>query len=253
MFYYINPRTHVMLLQIVAIVFLFIIIAMMFYLSSQTGDISSEINDIDIPPCPACPSCPSCPTCPSQCKELSDKKETMEKESEKTDVQCPECPVCETKNYPTVDEIVSGIFPGRNMGLTRGGKYFSVDESNYELLPEYNYYDSTKAFPEDSILNQMATGGPVINQERLETDNSFENMNINTSMSMGLMGNTRSGNNPGITNSKMPDAILAEEIVEGEVVMDEMGEMDEMDEMGEMGEMGEMDEMGEMGEMGENP
>ena len=115
MFYYINPRTHVMLLQIVAIVFLFIIIAMMFYLSSQTGDLGTDIKNIDIPECPSCPSCPSCPACPSQCKGDSSLNDKLGKLTEKMDEKmdgkmgdnCPECPVCETKGYPTVEEIMS--------------------------------------------------------------------------------------------------------------------------------------------------
>tara|TARA_B100001094_G_scaffold69786_1_gene66262 strand:+ start:68 stop:805 length:738 start_codon:yes stop_codon:yes gene_type:complete len=224
-----------MLLQIVAIVFLFIIIAMMFYLSSQTGDLGTDIKNIDIPECPSCPSCPSCPACPSQCKgdsSLNDKlgkltEKMDEKMDGKTGDNCPECPVCETKGYPTVEEIVSGIFPGRNMGLTRGGQFFPVNaESNYELLPEYNYYDATQAFPETSLLDQAMTGGPIINQDSLQFDNSFENTDIDTTMSMGLSSKPRPGNNLGITNDKSSDVIIAEEIVEGEVVENGVGQGD---------------------------
>ena len=50
-------------------------------------------------------------------------------------------------NYPTVEDIVSGIFPGRNMGLTRGGIYQPLDAPGcYELLPEYDFYKPETLF-----------------------------------------------------------------------------------------------------------
>ena len=70
------------------------------------------------------------------------------------------------------------------------------------------------------------TGGPIINQDSLQFDNSFENTDINTSMSMGLSSKPRPGNNLGITNDKSSDVIIAEEIVEGEVVGNDVGQGD---------------------------
>jgi len=69
-------------------------------------NITQKSNDISCPDCPTCPDikCPDCPTCPEK----------------------PECPVCPNVNYPTVNDIVSGIFPGRDPGLTLTGEYFPV-------------------------------------------------------------------------------------------------------------------------------
>ena len=36
----------------------------------------------------------------------------------------------------------------------KNGKYFDVQENeNYELMPDYDFYEAQKAFPTDSILN----------------------------------------------------------------------------------------------------
>ena len=54
---------------------------------------------------------------------------------------------------PTVEDIVGGIFPGRNSGLTRGGKYFTVQsDDNYNLLPNKNNIEPT-APSQDEVLD----------------------------------------------------------------------------------------------------
>jgi hypothetical protein len=188
--YYLNPRTQVLLLQILSIIFIFIIILMIAYHSIETTALKQEINDINIPPCPECPACPGCPACPVPEINMEELKENMDMK-DKINLQCPECPSCPElsqsgQSYPTVEDIVSGIFPGRNMGLTRGGIYQTLDASgSYEILPEYDFYKPEDAFPKDSILSR-AVGD--IEKDKLVFDNSYDNMNIDTRMNNGLNG-----------------------------------------------------------------
>ena len=113
----------------------------------------------------------------------------LEEKIDNIKLDCPECPVCPEANegqYPTVEDIVGGIFPGRNMGLTRGGMYQTLGgDGSYELLPEYDFYRPEDAFPQDTILNR-AVGD--IEKEKMMFDNSYDNMNIDTRMNTGLNG-----------------------------------------------------------------
>ena len=182
--YYLNPRTQVLLLQILSLIFIFIIILMISYHSMETNALKQEIDSIEIPTCPACPACPACPNCPSQ--TVNTNTEDMK---DKINLECPACPECPQQDmgqYPSVEDIVSGIFPGRNMGLTRGGMYQTLDASgSYELLPEYDFYKPEDAFPEDTILSR-AVGD--IEKEKMIFDNSYDNMNIDTRMNTGMNG-----------------------------------------------------------------
>ena len=160
---------------------------MISYHSMETSELKNEINNIDVPPCPACPACPACPGCPSTNIDMKD--HNIE---DKINLECPACPECPScgdsaqPSYPTVEDIVSGIFPGRNMGLTRGGIYQTLDSSgSYELLPEYDFYKPEDAFPKDTILSR-AIGD--IEKDKLVFDNSYDSMNIDTRMNTGLNG-----------------------------------------------------------------
>ena len=160
---------------------------MISYHSMETSELKNDINNIEIPSCPACPACPSCPGCPSTNIDMKD--HNIEDKINLECPSCPSCPSCQTDappTYPTVEDIVGGIFPGRNMGLTRGGIYQTLDSSgSYELLPEYDFYKPEDAFPKDSILRR-AVGD--IEKDKLIFDNSYDSMNVDTRMNTGLNG-----------------------------------------------------------------
>ena len=184
------------------------------YLSSETSELKSDIDGIEIPECPECPACPGCPSCPQMIvneKEQGDIKEKINLECPK----CPECPDCESGQYPTVEDIVGGIFPGRNMGLTRGGIYKEVSPAgSYELLPEYDFYRPEDAFPKDTILSR-AIG--EIEEDRIQFDNSFDNSNVDTRMNMGL-NNLEKGNLQNLVNRKNEEELQVPVDEEGGLV-----------------------------------
>ena len=192
--YSFNPREYNEILQFVTLFLLVVIGSMLYYMSDSTEKLQNELSELelscpehpDIPSCPKCPDltcteegkCPDC-ICPNNehsCPKCPDSSHT-----------CPQCPQCPAPPHcPTVEEIVGGIFPGRNTGITSGGKYFDIQANdNYELLPDYDFYQPMNAFPTDSILDPLHTGNVRVPPDSI--DNSIDNFNINTSGSRSLV------------------------------------------------------------------
>jgi len=194
MYYYLNPKSHVMMLQILLMVLLIIIIAMVYHQSTLSDQLDTDIKAIDFT-CPDCPNCPrneKCPQCPDcNCKDGK---------------SCPACPSCPENNTscPSVEDIVSGIFPGRTAGLTTGGRYFEINANeSYELLPDYDFYQPGNAFPENSVLDQpLISGNPPVTMDQI--NNSMENINIDTNVATTL-----SGMNMGMGASRRADSNLS--------------------------------------------
>ena len=124
-------------------------------LKDQIGNLKMECPkcpdlkcpDIEIPKssqnnsCPEvnCPQCPNiqCPTCPTQ----------------------PSCPECPGVNYPTVKEIVAGIFPGKDPGISLTGGYFP----STTLLNDQN-----RNIPMSSQQSEVVSmdGNPLLNLDQ---------------------------------------------------------------------------------------
>ena len=116
-----GSNSNVAVLQIIIIILALVIIGLLF---SETHDITDKIDKFKCPACPACNcdhknecpdcicekgetgvECPTCPTCP----------------------EAPECPKLPDKGTGTiVKDILDGIFPGKNRGKTKDGKYFPL-------------------------------------------------------------------------------------------------------------------------------
>ena len=188
MYYYMNPRSQIMVMQVLLVMLVFIIMGMMYSQYSLSSDMKNDINNIDFS-CPdvTCPTNNKCPDC--VCPEGENKSH-----------DCPSCPKCpdNNTNCPSVDDIVSGLFPGRSTGLTTAGKYFEINtDETYELLPDYSYFDAGVQFPDNPVLDQpLITGNPDITSNQIS--NSIENLNIDTNtqeslsgMNMGLGSETR--------------------------------------------------------------
>lgn len=246
MFTYIfdNPRQYNEILQFIALFLLFVIGLMIYFMSQKTSDLKSQISQLEmecpacpsVPACPVCPegkACPQCPTCPSLTCGTDGKCPDCICPADQKCPQCPDCnkqcPPCNANaNCPTVDDIVGGIFPGRNPGITQNGKYFNVQANeSYELMPDYDFYEPQKAFPTDSILNPVNTnyrGGTTVNTKNtMQVDSVNKNTNTMVSQSLsaqpeigevsmdemprmnpGNMGVPSNGNNGPNSNSGIP-------------------------------------------------
>lgn len=192
-----NPRDNILGLQALVLACIFIIGAMLYYIGSNTDELHAEITslqnevntlELECPKCPDHPKIPACPKCPDV--NMPDVNiPGREACPQCPDCNCPEndeCPPCNASaDCPTVDDIVGGIFPGRNTGVTSGGKYFDVQANeSYELLPDYDFYQPVDAFPTDSILEPLRAGNVSVPEDSIE--NSIDNSLINTSGSRSL-------------------------------------------------------------------
>ena len=82
---------------------------------------------------------------------------------------------------PSAEEIASAVFPGRNTGLTSGGKYFDIKKSgSYELLPDYDFYKSEEAFPVDSLLLDPPLRDANVPVTQNQIDNSTGSFHVDT-------------------------------------------------------------------------
>tara|TARA_B100000686_G_C16640335_1_gene889737 strand:+ start:64 stop:912 length:849 start_codon:yes stop_codon:yes gene_type:complete len=211
-----NPRDNIIGLQALAIVCIFIIGCMLYYMSETTDTLNSEINDLksevntlelECPACPAHPKIPACPKCPTlTCPSINNAKcpDCPDCNCPEND-ECPACPDCSASaDCPTVDDIVGGIFPGRNPGITSGGKYFNIQANeSYELLPDYDFYQPVDAFPTDSILEQpLRFGNVALPEDAIENsiDSSLVNTDESRSLNMGRMDMASSGDTTGATS-----------------------------------------------------
>mgnify|MGYP001376581282 CR=1 FL=1 len=181
-----------------------IIGSLMFNVHNLSDKLNTEMQNIDskFPKCPECPetkcpemncpemkcpensNCPQCPQCPD-CPSLPHPipKETEEKEKEKVKTP-PASPPSSPQNCPTVKEIVSGIFPGRNPNVVDGGRYFNIDPFNtYDGLSSSNFYEQNYKFPINKVLKpDVPLRDYNISGENL-INNSIENRNVDTNMS----------------------------------------------------------------------
>ena len=166
-----------------------VIVILIIQNSNMSEEINKEIAGIE-KKCPECPNCEikcpenkECPQCP-ECPKLPELPQNGE---------CPQCPDCnktcpKCQDCPTVDDIVTGMFPGRNPKVVSGGKYFEVDAANtYDGLSTSNFYEKNYKFPMDKILKPDS---PQMNDYNLggeeQINNSIENENVNTSKSVSL-------------------------------------------------------------------
>lgn len=204
--YAFDTSEYAEILQYVSLFLLFVIGTMIYYMSTNSEtlgkDLKDQISNLDLecPKCPDHPGCPACPKCPDlKCNEgmCPECPACPSGEGE----ECPTCPTVPPVSCPTVEDIVSGIFPGRNPGITSGGKYFDImANESYELLPSYDFYNPVDAFPSDSILSvpdNLMQGNVDI--PPTEIDNSVDGNLVNTSpdTSLSRMNMASSGENTG--------------------------------------------------------
>ena len=139
--YSFNPREYNEILQFVTLFLLVVIGSMLYYMSDSTEKIQNELSELELS-CPEHPDIPSCPKCPDL---------TCTKEGECPDCICPDsshtCPKC--PNYPvnqacpTVEEIVGGIFPGRNTGITT--RHLIIEEQSQKKKLFFKKNDDSAA------------------------------------------------------------------------------------------------------------
>jgi hypothetical protein len=166
-------------LLLVVVVLILIILFLVYRENSKADEIKDKISNLKM----ECPSCPSCPECPDvSCPEVScpDNPRDCPACPDCPNTSCPKCPKCPdlpNMNYPTVNEIIDGIFPGRDQGVTLGGDYFPL-QAFTESCP----------IPGDPQINELPlelnaatieTDISLLGSEKLISDNDNGNGNDN--------------------------------------------------------------------------
>jgi hypothetical protein len=207
--YTFDTSEYAEILQYVSLFLLFVIGTMIYYMSTNSEslgkDLKDQISNLDLecPKCPDHPGCPACPKCPDlKCNEGMCPECPACPEGEGESKECPACPTVPPVSCPTVDDIVTGIFPGRSPGITSGGKYFDImANESYELLPSYDFYNPVDAFPSDSILSvpdNLMQGNVDVPPTQIDNsvDGNLVDTNIDTSLSRMDMASTGENTGP---------------------------------------------------------
>jgi len=190
-------------LSILIVFGLLMISGLIYHIIDMNDQLNKEITSIEdkIPKCPECPACPNCdvkcakcesncpkcPKCPEHptCPECP-QGDNCPKCTEGT--ECPACPVCQQTDCPSVDEIVSGVFPGRNPKVMSDSRYYDISPANsVGGLSSTNFYNTENKFPNDPIIPLTE---PIRNYNNsFDSDllnNSYDNNDINGSESQEL-------------------------------------------------------------------
>lgn len=152
---------YISILQFIILILSCVILYFVYSESSKLTDLKSQIGEIELvcPESKDCPDlvcaeneleCPSCPACPDCVLDGSG--------SGSGPTTCPQCP---DVTCPSVLDIVDGLFPGRNQGVTVTGKYFPVNAMEEGvLLPAYSNF-SNLADAGSNMRMEGTTGPPT--------------------------------------------------------------------------------------------
>lgn len=147
--YYIGDDPYTSLLQLIIIILSIVILRYVYIENKNIKSLKNDIKNLDkeCPPCPACncePGLTKCPDCVCPDKNSDITTNNGPNFPMNGGISCPEVK-CPEVTCPSVDEIVDGMFPGRNKGITASGKYFNIN-ANEEgtLLSAYSTYSNLR-------------------------------------------------------------------------------------------------------------
>ena len=169
-------RTQNLILQVILLGCVGVILGMLYYTYSKVteGDIALK----------------------AKVQDVKDSMPNSDKIASKNDIQKG---VLEIKEYiplsstspskcPSVEDIVSGVFPGRNTGITQAGRYFDIkSDGSYDLLPDYSFFDPEDPFPDMSILDAPLRDANV-NIDQNQIDNTLDGSYADTQRSASMRG-----------------------------------------------------------------
>ena len=171
MYQYSNKSSQRLFMQYLIVVFLIIIASLIYYNIQNENKIHIDVNK-------------------NIHKSFDKINESTEKiiHSQKHFTSDKPLPSC---NCPSVDDIVSGIFPGRNTGLASGGNAFHVNSSDnfFETTPEYQYFETQDAFPDSSLFDLNDT--PLTKNNPYSRSNNTIANNLQDTQTTDNLADTR--------------------------------------------------------------
>lgn len=230
--YYIGDDPYTSLLQIIIIILSVVILRYVYNDNKKLDELKDHIKTLD-KECPKCPDC-KCESDLTKCPDCV----CPDRTTDITENNGPNFPMnsgltCPEVTCPSVEDIVNGLFPGRNMGLTASGKYYDIN--SYEsgtLLSAYSNFSnlldsgedmrmmSSPDLPDDSGNDANISGMSMGN---MNTDSSTNSPNIASqtedvvSSTPGIMGNNsssemNSSNNASVSDTDSSGSISADPI-----------------------------------------
>tara|TARA_B110001450_G_scaffold91596_1_gene86865 strand:+ start:4045 stop:4749 length:705 start_codon:yes stop_codon:yes gene_type:complete len=196
---------YISILQFIILILSCVILYFVYSESSKLTDLKSQIGEIEMV-CPESKDCPDlvcadneleCPACPDCVLDGSGSGPGS------GSTTCPKCP---DVTCPSVTDIVDGLFPGRNQGVTVTGKYFPVNAMEEGiLLPAYsNFSNLTDA---GSNMRMEGTTGPPSQTMGAEPIvPTATTIQPPIAPGGGIMGSAPGANNPQMNPGAMPQA-----------------------------------------------
>jgi hypothetical protein len=193
---------YISILQFIILILSCVILYFVYGESSKLTDLKSQIGEIEMvcPESKDCPDlvcadneleCPSCPACPDCVLDGSGSGSTT----------CPQCP---DVTCPSVLDIVDGLFPGRNQGVTVTGKYFPVNAMEEGvLLPAYSNF-SNLADAGSNMRMEGTTATPSQTMGANPTIPTATTIQPPIAPGGGIMGSAPGANNPQMNPGAMP-------------------------------------------------
>ena len=194
---------YISILQFIILILSCVILYFVYSESSKLTDLKSQIGEIEMV-CPESKDCPDlvcadneleCPACPDCVLDGSGSG------SGSGPTTCPQCP---DVTCPSVTDIVDGLFPGRNQGVTVTGKYFPVNAMEEGiLLPAYSNF-SNLADAGSNMRMEGTTGPPTQTMGANPTIPTATTIQPPIAPGGGIMGSAPGANNPQMNPGDMP-------------------------------------------------
>ena len=214
--YYIGDDPYTSLLLLIIVILSILILRYVYSDNKKIDELKDHIKTLD-KECPKCPDC-KCESDLTKCPDCV----CPDKTADITENNGPNFPMnsgltCPEVSCPSVQDIVNGLFPGRNMGITATGKYYDIN--SYEegtLLSAYSNFSNLVDAGEDmrmmnsSDLPDDSGNDSTMSRMNMGNMNNMSNSNNNTptvasqtedviSSSPGIM-NGNNGNNDNLAN-----------------------------------------------------
>lgn len=211
--YYIGDDPYTSLLQLIIIILSILILRYVYSDNKKIDELKDHIKTLD-KECPSCPDC-KCESDLSKCPDCV----CPDRTADITENNGPNFPMnsgltCPEVTCPSVKDIVDGLFPGRNMGITASGKYHDIN--SYEegtLLSAYSNFSNLTDSGEDmrmmnspDLPDDSENDTTTSRMNMANTNNSNTNTESNTppvasqteevtSPGSGVMANNNNSNN----------------------------------------------------------
>ena len=222
--YYIGDDPYTSLLQLIIVILSILILRYVYSDNKKIDELKDHIKTLD-KECPKCPDC-KCESDLTKCPDCV----CPDKTADITENNGPNFPMnsgltCPEVTCPSVEDIVKGLFPGRNMGITASGKYYDIN----------SYEEGTLLSAYSNFSNLVDSGEDMRMMSSPDLPDDSGNDNTMSRMNMGNINTESSSNSPNIA-SQTEDVISSSPGVMGDSNSNSQASATGGESMGEVSE-----------------